>query len=587
MRGLEREAMDSHTRSERPFFAGDWRVEPAAGAISRGEVTRHLEPRVMQVLVALAEKPGEVVSRSRLLSLVWSDLIVNDEALSRCIAELRKAFGDQRQGPRTIETVPKKGYRFLLPTHPCVRAVAVLPFANMTGDDGYGYLASGLAELLTTELARVCRLRVISSTSASRFARGQTALRDYAEEMAVDVVVEGALVRHGETFEVTVQLIDAIEDRHLWAQTYGQSLEDAAAVQVEVAHEIANELQTRRTPVAERRVSRVAPSAFEAYLKGRHFWSRRDPGSLRSAMSLFRSAVDIDPGYAPAHAGLADTHILLALYGIEPPVGARRSARDALSIALTLESGSPEARVSECARLLFFEWEFLDAERQLRSVVSAHCSLPLAFLGLADALAITGRPQEALSAIREAVALDPYDPGMSMNLAGFQYLAGERAPALDQYRLTLDANPGFLPALYRLGVALALEGHVDDALNVLSKLPADDAAIDVVTGKVVIASLAGAEEPARRSIAELDRRASSEYVSPVRIAVGWAALADYDRALTYVLRALETRDPLLTLLNSDPLLIPLQTCSDLAQTLRAHGMEEFVHVGSTAVGSTR
>ncbi len=574
--GSGRHSASVDAAGERPFHVGEWFVDPAAGTITRGAATRHLEPRVMQVLVALASRAGEVVSRERLLASVWSETVVNDEALSRCIAALRKAFSDRRNRPLAIETIPKKGYRLLQRVRSCAQAAAVLPFINLTGEERHDVLAAGMAELLTTEFARVCSLRVISSSSAARFERGRTALRDFAAETGIDIVVEGALVPRGEKMGLTVQLIDAATDRHLWAQTYERSFEELAALQHDVACRLAAELQPTRGPAVARPVSRVQPRAFETYLKGRHFWSRRDPASLKTADSLFREAIVADPGFAPAHVGLADTHVLLALYGITPPEVARRAASLALNAALALDPESPDAQVCQCAIGLFFEWRFGEAKRCLQAVVDDHRSLPLAFLALADAFAMTGSRNRALHSIQTAVDLDPYDPGLNMNLAGFLFMAGHRDAALEQYRRTVSINPGFLPALYRLGTTLALEGRSAEASTVLSELPLDGAPTDVVVGRIVIACLVGAEGEARRGRAELQRNALREYLSPTREAVVHAAFGDHVEALVCVRRALEIHDPLLTLLNSDTVLAPLRSVPGLFPTLRAHGMEESI-----------
>ena len=279
------------------FRVGECIVNRARGQIMRPGGTAHLEPRAMDLLVALAERAGRTASRDELIEAVWGHPHVSDEALSRCVSLVRQALGDDRARPRFVETIPKRGYRLLAPVDGLSHgaegdktnrtAVAVLPFLNLSGDPGNEHIADGLTELLINNLASLPSLRVVSRTSSMHYKNTQARLTDIARELNVTRVVEGSVLRSERSLQVVVQLIDPATDLHMFTRTYTRDLADLLRLQNEIAWTVAGEIGASLEPGDRARLPLarpLPPDAGESYLRARHFWAQRTPESMAKAI---------------------------------------------------------------------------------------------------------------------------------------------------------------------------------------------------------------------------------------------------------------------------------------------------------------
>src|SRR6266481_3895169 len=273
-----------------------------------------LQEQPFQILQVLLQRPGEIVTREELQQKIWpSDTFVDfDHGLYNAIKRLREALGDSAETPRFVETLSRRGYRFVGKIE-CeasqMRSLAVLPLENLSRDPEQEYFAEGMTEALITTLAKIGELRVVSRTSAMQYKGVHKPLREIARELEVDAIVEGSVLRAGRRVRITAQLIDAPKEMHLWAESYERDLRDVLTLQAEVAQAIAREIRVKLTPVDQARfaeVRAVDPDAYEAYLRGRYHWNRRSSEGLGKAIENFRQAVASDPTYASANAGLAD-----------------------------------------------------------------------------------------------------------------------------------------------------------------------------------------------------------------------------------------------------------------------------------------
>ena len=319
------------------FRVGDWSVEPQLNTITGPDKAAHVEPKIMQVLVCLAENAGQVVTKELLMRSVWADTFVSDDVLTRSISELRRVFGDDAKEPRFIQTIPRRGYRLIAPVvddgvkqetetgearaaekatparrrrlkwlnllflvasamlvvtglvyglllrgtpatkQPEIKSLAVLPLDNFSGDPTQEYLADGMTDALITELSKIGSLRVISRTSVMQYKAARKPLPELARELNVDMVVTGSVQRSGDKLGITAQLIRATDDRHLWANQYERDLRDLLSLQREIARAIAGEIDVKLTPKEERLLASarpVNPAALDAYLRGCHYCTR-------------------------------------------------------------------------------------------------------------------------------------------------------------------------------------------------------------------------------------------------------------------------------------------------------------------------
>src|ERR1700733_3774605 len=382
----------------------NFELDVRAGELRKRGIKLRLQGQPLQVLAALLNRSGDVVTREELRAQIWTagTFIDFDHSLHNAIARLREVLGDSAETPRYIETLPRRGYRFIgqldgadvqslspvftqnapppevpvRPTHAKSRkflatailtamliglavwlahvsarptsaasrlnSIAVLPLANLSGDPSEEFFSDGMTDQLITDLAKVGSLRVISRTSVMQYKGTTKSLPEIARELNADAIVEGSVIRSGERVRVTAQLVQAPTDQHLWAETYDRDLGDILKLQGEVADAIARQVRAQLTPTqqAQLRVAHVVnPAAYDDYLRGRLYFTNEftKPDSLRKAKRYYEDAIQKDPSFALAYAGLADTYVFLAYAGALQKDLAYRSAKNALSKALQLD----------------------------------------------------------------------------------------------------------------------------------------------------------------------------------------------------------------------------------------------------------
>jgi len=326
---------------EEGFRLGPWRVLPEQNRIESGRSQHHLRPRLMQVLLLLAERAGEAVSRDEFGDLVWHPSVVTDNALTSCISELRRLLDDERAEATCIETIPKRGYRLIARIEPLVAessgsptqrpSIAVLPFDDLGSDSRFA-LADAMHHELLTLLARHPDLRVISATSVRRYRSTEKPPPQIAAELAVEFLLEGSVQQHGDRVRVNAQLINAGRDAHLWARAYQRdlSMDNLFAVQVEITREIAESLKLALLPEADRDQSVAQQPDFEVYgrlIEARTLIALRNLDALERACDILQDVTEDQPDIAEAWSGYAKASVLLAYYGAAEPTRLLACAR--------------------------------------------------------------------------------------------------------------------------------------------------------------------------------------------------------------------------------------------------------------------
>src|SRR6201998_3517115 len=388
---------------------GIYEISFESGELRKAGIKIKVQHQPLKLLEILLEHPGEIVTREELRSRIWPQESFGDfdQAVNVAIAKLRGALGDSAENSRYIETLPRRGYRFIaevtivdatkpvvgvndkpsldkpdkraqlrLPwkiagvtlalvlviltawmmyprksPSPEIRSLAVLPLESLSIDASQDYFADGMTDELITDLSQISALRVISRTSVMPYKRVRRSLPEIARELNVDAVVEGTVLRSGDQVRITAQLIEAATDKHLWSQSYEGELRDTLALQNRVASAIADQIRINLTPreqAALKSVKVVDPEAYESYLKGRYFWNKRTADGLKAALAYFKQATEEDPQYAKAYSGLADTYALLGdwQYAVMTPKEAFPNAKAAAIHALELDNTLGEAHTS-------------------------------------------------------------------------------------------------------------------------------------------------------------------------------------------------------------------------------------------------
>src|SRR5438876_7060283 len=404
---------------DRAIQFGIFEVDLRSGELRKRGVKVKLQEQPLQILGILLEKPGEVVTREELRQRIWpADTFVDfDHGLNNAIRRLREALGDSAETPRYIETLSRRGYRFIsnfgaATSGACPpRSLAVLPLENLSRDPEQEYFAEGLTEALITTLAKIGELRVISRTSAMQYKGVHKPLREIAQELDVDAIVEGTVLRVGRRVRITAQLIDAPKETHLWAESYERDLRDVLTLQAEVAHAIARQIQIKLTPQEQAHfadVHPVNPEAYEAHLKGRYHWNRRGGESLPKAVQYFQQAIAKDPTYAAAYSGLADCLSVLGYWGLVPPDEGCGKAKGLADKALEMDHSLAEAHASLAFATMFYDFDFVTAEREFERSIELNPRSGMAHQWFGLSLGYMGRYEEGFTEVKRAVRLDPH-----------------------------------------------------------------------------------------------------------------------------------------------------------------------------------
>ncbi|MBI3662386.1 MAG: winged helix-turn-helix domain-containing protein [Acidobacteria bacterium] len=430
---------------------------------------------------------------------------------------------------------------------PQVLSVAVLAFDNRTGDPAQEYLADGLTDLLITDLAKAGSLRVISRASSVHYKETKRPMPEIARELGVDGIVEGSVVRSGEGLRITVRLLHGPSDRSLWAETFAADTAGINQVEAEIARNLIEALRIPAAAGTARAGPRTAdPRAFHTYVAGRYQWNLRTPEGYNAALGLYQEAIQLDPRFALAYAGMADTYIVLGSHGFIPPHEARVKAKAAASKALELDPTLAEALYALASVQAQYEMDVPGAEQSFLRAIERNPNYATGRQWHATNLAAQGRLDEALREIQMARQLDPLSLRIQTDGARILYFARQYDAAITECRKVLETDAKFSQARFLLGLVYVQKAWYDQAITEL-----EAAAGDVPSGWLGYAyARAGRLKDARRI---LDRRISAylgKGTGNGMIALIWLGLGDKEKAFRWI--EFNLSDPVLFLLKADP-----------------------------------
>lgn len=592
--------MPSSASSARVLCFDGFELDVRAGELRKNGVRLRLQGQPLQVLEILLKGAGNLVTREELRAQIWAaDTFVDfDHSLHNAIARLREVLGDSADTPRYIETLPRRGYRFIgrvdgaevLPPSSSVRperrgearvpgltksrtllaaaiilaagfaavltrtgahstsaahrlnSIAVLPLENLSGDPSEEFFADGMTDQLITNLAQVSSLRVISRTSVIQYKGAKKTLPEIARELKVDAIVEGSVIRSGQRARITAQLLDATTDQHLWAATYDRDLGDVLKLQGDVAQAIAQQVRAQLTPQQQtqlRQAHVVNPAAYDAYLKGRLYLTTEytKPDSLKKAQHLFEEASQRDPNFALAHAGLADTYVYLAFSGVLQKNAAYRSAKEELAKTLELDESIGETHDTLGLLSWQFDWDWDTADREFNQAIVLAPSYSCAHEDRAMFLASTGRRSEALA---EIARIDQLDYGFSSASTESQvYYALRDYPALmEASKRGQLLDPKDSGQHYFLGVAYEGLGQPREAIvEYLKAVQLSGGSPSYTVALAHAYSGAGRRAEGERILRDLERKSGETAVSPYTMATLFAGLGKSDKAFEFLERA--------------------------------------------------
>ena len=455
-----------------------------------------------------------------------------------------------------------------------VHSVAVLPFQNLSGDPAEEYFVDGMTEELIANLAKVENLRVISRTSVMQYKGARKPLQQIAQELGVDSIVEGSVLRSGERVRITVQLVEAGTETHLWAERYEKDVTDVLAVQADAARAIVGEIKIRLTPEEGERIARVRPvdpEAYDAYLRGRYYWYKFTPEDYRTSIEFFEKAIAKDPSYAPAYAGLAHSYRAMVYEGLMAPGEGAPRAEAAAKKAQTLDDTLAEVHFALGQNRLM-KWDNATCLEELRKALasSPHDAVIRRFY--AQALSREARWEEAIAEGKRAQGLDPLSVETNRALGSIYYFAGRYEEAIEQYRKTVELNPNDARLHDFLADVYARKGRHREAIAEERKylsLAGDEEAAEEL-GRDYAASGYDVAMKAlyRKTLAFSEEVAKYAYVSPIDFAVLYAHLGQMDEAFVWLEKAFEERQTGLIQLHVDPQFEPLRPDPRFAEMVR-------------------
>jgi eukaryotic-like serine/threonine-protein kinase len=486
-------------------------------------------PRDLSRIVAhcLEKEPGERFQSAR-------DLAFALRAVQAGAAGPRTSSGSLR---RTIESI------------------AVLPFVHTGGDVETEYLSDGITEAVIMRLSRLSGLRVMARSSVFRYKGPDVDPIAAGRILGVAAVVTGRVLLRGDTLVVRVELVDLDDQSQLWGEQYSRKMADALAIENEIATQISETLRLKLTGEEKENLARSATQSTEAYrlyLQGRFYWNKRTEDGLRKSIALFQQALEADPVYAAAHAGLADSYALLGFYTIVAPADAFPKAKGAAARALDIDPQMAEARATLAYATHYYDWRFADAEAEYRRALAERPNYAMAHLYFANLLTSRGRFEEASAQFEEAIRLDPLSLVAHVAFGWSHYYARRYEEAIRYEDKALEMDPTYAIAHRIRGMALEKLGRFDEALQSLRHAEELSGATLYATLVARALASAGRQEEARRALHDLEEVSQHRYVGPCGLAAAYLALGDQDRAFTELARALDQRSHWLTFLDVDP-----------------------------------
>ena len=593
-------------------------VEVSSFRVRKGEQSVVLTPRAFDVLLVLLRNSGRVVEKQRLFDEVWKDTFVSDNALTKVIKEIRQALNDDAGRPSYVETLPKRGYRFIAelqtdsltetesvhsrpgmaiePSTPpvasrrklilaasliglvmvlvglsavlkltspttnnemAIDSIAVLPFVNESGAENLDYLSDGVTESLINSLSQLPRFSVKARSTVYRYKNKNLSPQQAGSELNVKAVLTGRILQRGDDLVLYLSLVDVRSGDQVWGDQYNRKPADLLTLQSDIARDVSNKLRLRLSGTDELKVTRSYKNnseAYRAYLQGRFHWNKRTPKDLQKSVEYFQQAVNADRNYALAFAGLADAYSQLSNYGGAQPRQAMPKAKEAVLKALSLDETLAEAHTAHGFILMIYDFDFAGSEREYRRSLELNPNYPTTHLYYAELLMYLGRQEEAAAEYQRALEIDPLSLIVNRMYGESLLYARKYDESIAQIKKTLDLDAGFASAHYSLFAAYQLQGKYAEGVAEFAKSQ----------------ELIGEEKNAAAARESFARGGWNEYLRRMTAksgslnlpgysrAVFHAALGEKAKAINQLEQGYEAREHFLIWLKVDPRLDPLR-----------------------------
>ena len=541
-----------------------------------------LPAKVLSTLLLLVRNNGRVVEKNVLMQEVWPDEYVEEGNLAQHIFILRKALGESTDHPKYIETVPRRGYRFVAKMIEAeektddkkIVSLAVLPFINASDDPNLEYLSDGITESIMNGLSHLPQLKVTARGTAFRYKGAGIDPREAGHRLGVRTVMMGMVQQLGEDLVISAELVDVEDGSQIWGE-YHRRFSDIFSLQDELACEISEKLRLRLSGEQRERLTKRFTenrAAYEFYLKGRYFWGKRAIEDLKKGVEYFRQAIAEDPNYSLAPAGIADCLVLLGLFGAHNPAEIMPQAKAAALKAIHLDESLGEAYASLGQVKLIYDWDWAGAEADFQQAIRLNPTYPTAHQWHGESLVSMGRFDQGLAELKKARDLDPLSSIINTNLGLNFYWARRYDLAIEQLERALELEPNFFRAHLHLGMCYERKSLYREAVAELEKARAISENSWTLAGLGHCHASFGTSAEAERFLEQLLELSRRQYVSCATIAVVYAGFGDRaDQTMEWLEKAYEERSGLLIWLKVWPIFDYLHSDARFVSLLRRIG----------------
>ena len=550
-----------------------FRLIPSERLLLRNGGAVPLTHKVFDILLLLVRNCGQLIEKEQMLHAVWPEQFVEEHNLTVSMSALRKALGETHDKHEYIETVPKHGYRFIANVREIAdretrsifsdtHSLAVLPFVNVGPDASADYLCDGITESIIASLSQLSQLRVMAYSTVFRYKGMNVDPRDVGQGLGVHSIVTGRVLRLNGKLTITTELVDVMTGFQLWGEHYDREPSDLLIMQHEIAREISENLRLRLTGEQKRLLAKRhtdSTEAYHLYLQGRYNWNKRTPSGTAKAVDYFEQAIRLDPHYALAYAGLADSYNLMAGNSGLPPRETFPKAKAAALKALEMDNTLAEAHTSLSLVRYLFDWEWAAAEQGFQRAIELNPNYATAHHWYGEYLVLSRRFDEGYQELIQARELDPLSLPINADIGQYYFFTRQYERAIEQLNRVFDLEPNFVRALALLGWTFEQMERFDEAIAKFEQATAlSGSRTLIVAGLGHAHAVSGNRAEAVKILEALKEQASRLYVSPYEIAVIHAALDENERAFDCLEQACDDHSVWLSWLEVDPRLDTLR-----------------------------
>ncbi len=561
---------------------GLFRLDTAKRCLLRESQTIPIAPKIFETLLALVEHHGEVLSKEDLMCRLWPNSFVEEGNLTYNISTLRKLLGERAPDHNYIVTIPGRGYMFVaevnrvsiqqskclsksytnvtsLPLEKSsnkspIDSLAILPFSSEGAGVNSEYLLYGITDCIINNLSQLPQLRVLAYNTVSRYRGVEVNAQEIGRELNICAVLMGKIQQMGQRLIIRTELVAVNDGRQLWGAQYNRQMSDIFEVEAEISCEISKALRLKLTGEERQPLSKHYPENTEAYhlcLKGRYYWSKYTKEGLTKAIKYYTQAIEIDPNYALAFAGISSSYYRLSNLYLSPQEAMPKAKVAALK-AVELDDTLAESHTALGLVMELYDWNQEGAEREFLCAIECNPSLAIAhhFYGLC--LSRMSKFNEAKAAFQRALNLDPLSLQINVSLGATLYMMGQYEQSIEQLTHVLEMNSFYYPACVCLGMAYQSMGNMEQAITEYENACSMDDSLTTLGHLGQSLAIVGKRNEALKICAKLQKQQKRLYVSPYYVALIYAGLGDNDKAFAWLEKTYNERNEIITWLGVNP-----------------------------------